>query len=357
METATTTTTTTRPIRIGINGFGRMGRLFLRALFDAADDGNGAQLEVVHVNEIKGGLRAAAHLLKFDSIKGTWRRNVSAADDDARIVIDTFPPIKFTEHATLHDIPWEQSQVDIVVECSGKFLKQTTLAPHFAHQGVRKVVVSSPVKEEGVLNIVMGVNDDLYDPQKFNIVTAASCTTNCLAPMVKVVHEKLGIVHGTMTTIHCVTNTQIVVDAPHADLRRARSCLTSLVPTTTGSATAITVIFPSLAGKLNGMAVRVPLLNASLTDAVFQVARPTTVAEVNHLLKTAADTYLHGTLGYEDRPLVSEDFRNDPRACILDAPSTMVIDDTMVKLIGWYDNEWGYVNQMLKITRKVATLL
>ncbi|KAJ3144236.1 glyceraldehyde-3-phosphate dehydrogenase 3 [Geranomyces variabilis] len=341
-----------RTIRVGINGFGRMGRLFCRVLVNASNNQQ-PPLEIVHINEVKGGAHVAAHLLKFDSIKGTWNRDVEA--DDGHLLVEG-NRIKFTEHGSPDQVPWEDSAVDIVIECTGKFLKKKDLEPYFA-RGVKKVVVSSPVKEEGVLNIVMGVNDGLYSSEKYDIVTAASCTTNCLAPMVKVIHENLEIIQGTITTIHCVTNTQIVVDAPHKDLRRARSCLTSLVPTTTGSATAITVIFPELKGKLNGMAVRVPLLNASLTDAVFRVGRATTAEEVNQLFARAATGDMNGTLGFESRPLVSEDFRGDPRACIVDGLSTMVVDGTMVKVIGWYDNEWGYVTQMYKIARKVAASL
>ncbi|KAI9003685.1 glyceraldehyde-3-phosphate dehydrogenase 3 [Gaertneriomyces semiglobifer] len=341
-----------RSIRIGINGFGRMGRLFSRVLINASTSDQ-PPLEIVHINEIKGGVQVAAHLLKFDSIKGIWDHDVEAENGD--LVVDG-NSIKFTDHGLPDQIPWDDSAVDIVIECTGKFLTKKDFEPYFA-RGVKKVIVSSPVKEEGVLNIVMGVNDGLYSPDKYDVVTAASCTTNCLAPIVKVIHENLEILQGTITTIHCVTNTQTVVDAPHKDLRRARSCLTSLVPTTTGSATAITVIFPSLKGKLNGMAVRVPLLNASLTDAVFCVKRPTTVQEVNQMFERAAAGDLNGTLGFESRPLVSEDFRGDPRACVVDGLSTMVVDGTMVKVIGWYDNEWGYVTQMYKIARKVAMFM
>ncbi|KAJ3145798.1 glyceraldehyde-3-phosphate dehydrogenase 3 [Geranomyces variabilis] len=342
-----------RTIRIGINGFGRMGRLFCRVLINAISNDERVPLKIVHVNELKGGVHAAAHLLKFDSIKGIWHHDVDTEDEHLLV---NGNKIKFTEHASPDQVSWEDSGVDIVIECTGKFLKKKELEPYFA-RGVKKVVVSSPVKEEGVLNVVMGVNDHSYSSDKYDIVTAASCTTNCLAPMVKVIHENLEILQGTITTIHCVTNTQIVVDAPHKDLRRARSCLTSLVPTTTGSATAITVIFPELKGKLNGMAVRVPLLNASLTDAVFRVGRATTAEEVNQLFARAANDDLNGTLGFESRPLVSEDFRGDPRACIVDGLSTMIVDGTMVKVIGWYDNEWGYVTQMYKLTRKVAEYL
>ena len=253
------------------------------------------------------------------------------------------------------EVPWDKSGVDIVLECSGKFLTPADLQPYF-ERGVRKVIVAAPVKQ-GALNVVMGVNDQLYDPALHHIVTAASCTTNCLAPVVKVVHEKLGIRHGVITTIHDVTNTQTLVDLPHKDLRRARSALLSLVPTTTGSATAIGLIYPELQGKLNGMAVRVPLLNASLTDCVFEVTRPTTVEEVNGFLREAADGELQGILGFEDRPLVSVDFVNDPRSSIVDGPSTMVVDGTQVKVLAWYDNEWGYVNRLVELAAKVAASL
>jgi glyceraldehyde 3-phosphate dehydrogenase len=234
-------------------------------------------------------------------------------------------------------------------------LTRESLMPYF-ERGVKKVVVAAPVKQD-VLNLVMGVNDHLYDPKVHDIVTAASCTTNCLAPVVKVIHESLGIRHGIITTIHDVTNTQTMVDAPHKDLRRARSALMSLVPTTTGSATAITLIYPELKGKLNGMAVRVPLLNASLTDCVFEVERPTTVDEVNALLQNAAERELAGILGYEARPLVSVDFLNDPRSSIVDALSTMVVDGTQVKILAWYDNEWGYANRMVELAAKIAASL
>lgn len=332
--------------RIGINGFGRMGRLAFRVAAECAD------LSIVHVNEIKGGVKTAVHLLEFDSVHGRWPRDVSAGDSgfivNGRIV-------SFSESSKPGDAPWETHGVDIVLECSGKILTPDAIAPYFG-RGVKKVVVAAPVKQ-GALNIVMGINDDLYDPAKNDIVTAASCTTNCLAPVVKVIHEKLGIRHGAITTIHDVTNTQVMVDAPHKDLRRARSGLASLIPTTTGSATAITMIYPELKGRLNGIAVRVPLLNASITDCVFEVSRSTTVEEVNGLLKEASETYLKGILGYEARPLVSVDFVNDPRSSIIDAPSTMVIDGTQVKLLAWYDNEWGYVNRMVELVQKVAASL
>lgn len=333
--------------RIGINGFGRIGRLAFRAAWDCAD------ISIVHVNEIKGGSATAAHLLEFDSVHGRWTRPTSVAAD--HLTIDG-RRVAFTEASKPGDVPWESSGVDVVLECSGKLLTTEVLDPYFK-RGVRKVVVAAPVKTQGALNIVMGVNDHLYSPDEHHIVTAASCTTNCLAPVVKVIHEGLGIRHGVITTIHDVTNTQTLVDLPHKDLRRARSALMSLIPTTTGSATAIGLIYPELLGKLNGIAIRVPLLNASLTDCVFEVAKKTDVEEVNRLLKTAADGALSGILGYEDRPLVSVDFVNDPRSAIVDALSTMVVDGTQVKILAWYDNEWGYASRLVELARKVAASL
>ncbi len=266
-------------MRVAINGFGRIGRLVLRAAWSQI--ASGSELEFVHINEVKGGAAAAAHLLKFDSVHGRWQPEVEAAGDE-RILIDG-SPLSFSEYATPQEVPWESFGIDIVLECSGKFRTPALLDPYFK-RGVRKVIVAAPVKEEA-LNIVMGINDDLYDSDQHHLLTAASCTTNCLAPVVKVINEGLGIRHGVITTIHDITNTQTIVDAPHKDLRRARANSLSLIPTTTGSATAISAIFPELNGKLNGLAVRVPLLNASLTDCVFEVARPTTVDEVNGLFR------------------------------------------------------------------------
>ncbi|WP_271254143.1 ArsJ-associated glyceraldehyde-3-phosphate dehydrogenase [Pseudanabaena sp. Chao 1811] len=330
-------------VRVGINGFGRIGRLALRAAWEFPE------LEFVHINEINGGVEAAAHLLKFDSVHGRWQQDVQVIGD--RIQID-HKSLSFGEYAKPELVNWQELGVDIVLECSGKFRTPETLNPYFT-KGVKKVIVAAPVKEEA-LNIVMGINDHLYDPVQHHILTAASCTTNCLAPVVKVIHESLGIKHGVITTIHDNTNTQTLVDAPHKDLRRARASALSLIPTTTGSATAITLIYPELKGKLNGLAVRVPLLNASLTDCVFEVARETTIEEVNSLLKVAAEGELKGILGYEERPLVSIDYKDDPRSSIIDALSTMVVDGTQVKILAWYDNEWGYSCRMAELARKVA---
>jgi glyceraldehyde 3-phosphate dehydrogenase len=330
-------------IRIGINGFGRMGRLALRAAWGWPD------VELVHINEVKGGPEAAAHLLVFDSVHGRWSREVKPLAD--AIAIDG-KRVGFTAHATPGEVPWADHGIDLVLECSGKFRTPELLAPYF-ERGVRKVIVAAPVKE-GALNIVVGVNDHEYRPDEHHLVTAASCTTNCLAPVVKVMHEGIGIEHGIITTIHDITNTQVVVDAPHKDLRRARASGMSLIPTTTGSATAITLIYPELEGKLNGIAVRVPLLNASLTDCVFEMKRPTTVDEVNGLLQAAAEGPLKGILAYETRPLVSIDFKGDPHSAIVDAPSTMVLDGTCVKIFAWYDNEIGYVHRMMELAQKVG---
>jgi glyceraldehyde 3-phosphate dehydrogenase len=330
-------------VRIGINGFGRMGRLATRIAWDCPD------FTIVHVNEVKGGPETAAHLLEFDSVHGRWRREIHSAGN--AIEIDG-RRMSFSEQAQPGGVPWRDLGVDLVLECSGRFLTRETLQPYF-ESGVCKVIVAAPVKE-GALNVVMGCNDQLYDPEKNHLLTAASCTTNCLAPVVKVVHEGIGIVHGVITTLHDVTNTQVIVDAPHKDLRRARSALNSLIPTTTGSATAIGLIYPELNGKLNGIAVRVPLLNASLTDCVFEVKRATTADEVNGLLLAAANGPLRGILGYEARPLVSVDFKDDPRSAIVDGPSTMIVDQTLVKIYAWYDNEWGYVHRMMELAQRVA---
>ena len=329
--------------RVGINGFGRMGRLALRAAWD------GPELAFAHVNELHGDARTSAHLLTFDSVHGRWPVPVSGGDDS--LSVDGVA-IGHSRHAEPGAVPWDELGVEVVLECSGRFRTMTSLAPYFA-RGVRKVVVAAPVKEPGALNVVVGVNDDLYDARVHDVVTAASCTTNCLAPVVKVIHEGIGILRGSITTLHDLTNTQVVVDAPHKDLRRARAAGVSLIPTTTGSATAIGLIFPELQGRLDGLAIRVPLLNASLTDCVFEVARPTTVEEVNDLLRTAADGPLAGILGYEELPLVSVDYKDDPRSGIVDALSTMVTDATQVK-IAWYDNEWGYANRLVELARLVS---
>lgn len=338
-------------MKVGINGMGRIGRLALRAALGAAerpgdDPRAGNRLEVVHLNELKGGAAATAHLLQFDSVQGRWRADIAARGEDG-LTIDG-RELRFTSLATAAEIPWGDLGVDVVLECTGKFLTPETLQGHL-DRGAKRVIVAAPVKVGGVLNIVVGVNEHLYEPARHRIVTAASCTTNCLAPVVKVVHEALGIRHGQITTIHDPTNTNGVVDAPHKDLRRARSAMLSLAPTTTGSATAIALIYPELKGKLNGHAVRAPVLNASLTDCVFELQRATTAEEVNALFKAAAAGPLAGILGYEERPLVSADYARDTRSSIVDAPSTMVTDGTLLKVYAWYDNEMGYACRMVDL--------
>ena len=338
-------------MNVGINGMGRIGRLALRAAFGAAeretaDPRAGNRLQVVHLNELKGGAAATAHLLAFDSVQGKWRAEITAEGED-RIRIDQHR-LGFSAHAAPGDIPWGDLGVELVLECTGKFLTPETIQGHL-DRGAKRVIVAAPVKTGGVLNIVMGVNETLYEPARDRIVTAASCTTNCLAPVVQVVHEAIGIRHGQITTLHNPTNTNLVVDAPHKDLRRARSALMSLAPTTTGSATAIALIYPELKGKLNGHAVRVPALNASLTDCVFELKRETSAEEVNALFANAARGSLAGILGYETRPLVSADYARDTRSSIVDAPSTMVTDGTLLKVYAWYDNEMGYACRMVDL--------
>lgn len=340
-------------MRVGINGMGRMGRLALRAAFGAVerphdDPRTGNRLEVVHLNEIKGNAESTAHLVQFDTVQGRWRGDIAAESAD-RIRING-QQLGFTQHATAAEIPWGELGVDVVLECTGKFLTPETLQGHL-DRGAKRVIVAAPVKVGGVLNIVVGVNHHLYDPAVNHIVTAASCTTNCLAPVVKVVHEALGIKHGQITTLHNPTNTNLVVDAPHKDLRRARSAMVNLAPTSTGSATAIALIYPELKGKLNGHAVRVPALNASLTDCVFELSRATTADEVNALFAAAAapGSPLAGILGYEPLPLVSADYARDTRSSIVDGLSTMVTDGTLLKVYAWYDNEMGYATRMVDL--------
>jgi glyceraldehyde 3-phosphate dehydrogenase len=331
-------------VKIGINGFGRMGRLGLRAGW------NMPEFEIIRVNETATDAVGSAHLLKFDSVHGVWDMETSA--EDGNMIVDG-KLLSYSSNRAIGDSDW--SACDIVIEATGKHHKKPDSLNVYFDQGVKKVIVAAPT--EGALNIVYGVNDDQYDPSEHHLLTAASCTTNCLAPVVKVMHENIGIKHGCMTTIHDITNTQTIVDKGHKDLRRARACGQSLIPTSSGSAKAIIKIFPELQGKLNGLAVRVPLLNASLTDFVFEAQRPVTVEEVNGLFKAAAEGELKGILGYEERPLVSVDYVNDPRSSIVDALSTLVIDGTQVKVYAWYDNEWGYVCRMMDLAQKVAASL
>ncbi len=327
-----------------LNGLGRIGKLALKPLLE-----RGAK--IAWINDAVGDPEMHAHLLEFDTVHGRW--NAEFSHDAESVTIDG-TRLPFVGTSNLSELPLDG--VDVVIDCTGVFKTEAKLAPYFA-AGVKKVVVSAPVKDGRTANIVYGVNNEVYDAEAHQIVTAASCTTNCLAPVVKVIHENLGIKHGSITTIHDVTNTQTIVDRPAKDLRRARSALNSLIPTTTGSATAITLIYPELKGRLNGHAVRVPLLNASLTDCVFEVERETTADEVNDLFQAASEGELSGILGYETRPLVSTDYTNDVRSSIVDAPSTMVINGTQVKIYAWYDNEMGYAHRLVDVALMVGASL
>mgnify|MGYP005985967087 CR=1 FL=1 len=344
-------------IKIGINGFGRMGRLIMRAAFDWPE------VEFIQINDVAGDAATLAHLLNFDSIHGRWHLEAkSEASASGRVshcqMIINDKPIATSQNSAISDTDW--SRCDLVIEASGVMRDKAKLQAYFA-QGVKKVLVTAPMKvgdlDDDIVNIVMGVNQYLYEENTHKIITAASCTTNCLAPVVKVLQDNIGIKHGSMTTIHDITNTQTILDAPHKDLRRARACGQSLIPTTTGSAKAITDIFPELKGKLNGHAVRVPLANASITDCVFEMKRKVSVDEINQLMATAAQSELKDILGYEERPLVSVDYKTDPRSVIVDAQSTMVVNDTQLKMYLWYDNEWGYANRSAELMKLIALTL
>ena len=331
--------------KIALNGLGRIGKLVLRALID-----EGAPGEIVLLNDPVADISQHALLLEFDTVHGRWPAAISHTDDN---IIINGTSMAFTQERRIEDLPLAAMGIDMVVDCSGVFKTEAATQPYF-DAGVKKLIVSAPIKDGGALNLVYGVNHDLYDPQRHNLITAASCTTNCIAPVIKVLHEKIGISHGSITTIHDVTNTQTIVDRPAKDPRRARSALNSLIPTSTGSATAITLIYPESKGRIDGHAVRVPLLNASLTDLVFEMQRETSVEEVNGFFAQAAVGELAGILGYEERPLVSADYVNDPRSTIVDAPSTMVVNGTQVKVYAWYDNEYGYAWRLADVARLVG---
>ena len=330
-------------VSVAINGFGRMGRLAFRAAWDRFD------YSIVHINECQGDIETAAHLLKYDSVHGTWDKNITVEGDE--LIIDG-KKISYSQNRAISETNWQVKNIDVVVECTGAHRTPELLAPYF-EVGVKKVVVSAPVKQ-GAVNIVMGINQQEYVADRDAIITAASCTTNCLAPVVDVIHNTFGIKHGCITTIHDLTNTQSIIDEYHKDLRRARACGSSLIPTSTGSATAITAIFPELTGRLDGIAVRVPLTNASLTDCVFELDNAVSVDGVNQALSEAAEGRLQGILGYEEKPLVSVDYTNDVRSSIVDALSTRVINNTQVKILAWYDNEIGYVNRMMELVDYVV---
>jgi len=336
-------------VKCAVNGFGRIGRLVFRYAWDDPS------LEIVHVNDLCS-CESAAYLCQYDSVHGTWEKKVEQTEDGKGFTVDG-KVVSFSQEKDFTNIDFAGMGVELVMECTGKYLKIANLSPYFDKCGIKQVVVSAPVKEEGALNVVLGCNNHLLSKDT-KLVTNASCTTNCLAPVVKVIQENFGIKHGCITTIHDVTGTQTLVDMPNtkkSDLRRARSGMVNLCPTSTGSATAIVEIYPELKGKLNGLAVRVPLLNASITDCVFEVNKTVTTEEVNAALKKASEEGpLKGILGFETKPLVSTDYTNDVRSSIIDALSTQVIDGTLIKIYAWYDNEAGYSKRMAELCNIVA---
>jgi glyceraldehyde 3-phosphate dehydrogenase len=333
-------------IRVGINGFGRIGRQVLRAVKEENGSGSAfSALDFVAVNDLTD-TKTLAHLFKYDSIHGTYRGEVST--DGTCLTVDG-DEIRVLTHKDPAELPWRELGVDIVLESTGRFTDADKAGKHIA-QGAKKVLISAPAKGEDI-TIVMGVNSDRYDSAKHHIVSNASCTTNCLAPMVKVVRDRFGFVHGSMVTIHSYTNDQNILDLPHKDLRRARAAALSIIPTTTGAAKATSLVIPEVKGKIDGIALRVPTPDVSFTDLTVEVERPTTVAEVNAAFREAAAGELNGFLQYTEEELVSTDYIGNPASCILDAKSTNVIDGTLVKVSGWYDNEWGYACRCVDMLR------
>ena len=328
-------------VNLAINGIGRIGKLVLKLLISK-------NFNVKYINELNGNTNSLIHSIEFDSIHGKWQANIEEGKDEIKI---DGKSIKATFVENINDLSLDD--VDIMIDCTGVHKSSSKLQKYF-DKGVKKVIVSAPINEDNIVNIAYGVNHNIYKPKEHNIITGASCTTNCIAPIIKVLHENIGINHGSITTIHNLTNSQTLVDIPHNDLRRGRSAINNLIPTTTGSAKAISLIYPELKGRLNGHAVRVPLLNSSLTDCVFEMSKAVDIDQINVMLKGASENELKGILGYEDRPLVSTDFVNDPRSSIIDALSTMVVNKTQLKLYAWYDNEWGYANRLVDIVGMVS---
>src|SRR6476620_418573 len=333
-------------IRVGINGFGRIGRQVLRAAKEASGSGGASALDFIAVNDLTD-TKTLAHLFNYYSIHGTYRGDVST--DGTCLTVDG-DEIRVLTHKDPAELPWRELGVDIVLESTGRFTDSDKAGKHIA-QGAKKVLISAPAKGEDI-TIVMGVNSDRYDSTKHHIVSNASCTTNCLAPMVMVIRDNFGFRHGTMVTIHSYTNDQQILDLPHKDLRRARAAALSMIPTTTGAAKATGLVIPEVKGKIDGIAVRVPTPDVSFTDLTVEVERPTTIAEVNAAFReAAAGGALHGFLQYSEEELVSTDYIGNPASCILDAKSTNVIDGTLVKVSGWYDNEWGYASRCVDLLR------
>ncbi|RAL24480.1 ArsJ-associated glyceraldehyde-3-phosphate dehydrogenase [Thermoflavimicrobium daqui] len=329
-------------IKVGINGFGRIGRNVFRAML------NHPELEVVAVNDLTDA-KTLAHLLKYDSVHGKLEAKVEAADKGFTIDDKLVHVLAERNPA---ELPWSEYGVEIVIESTGRFTKKEDAAKHL--QGtVKKVIISAPAKDEDI-TVVMGVNHEKYDPKTHHVISNASCTTNCLAPVAKVLHQKFGIRRGLMTTVHSYTNDQQILDLPHKDLRRARAAAESMIPTTTGAAKAVSLVLPELAGKLNGLAIRVPTPNVSVIDLVAELEKDVTIEEVNEALKNAAEGELKGILAYSDEPLVSVDYNGDPHSSTVDALSTMILEGNMVKVMSWYDNEWGYSNRVVDLTQFVA---
>lgn len=324
-------------VKVGINGFGRIGRLVFRAAF------SNPEIEIVGINDLTDA-GTLAHLLKYDSVHGIFDAEVKAID--GAIVVNG-KEVKVTAEKDPSALPWKELGAQVVVESTGRFTKRADAAKHL-EAGAKKVIISAPGKEEDI-TIVLGVNEGKYDPVNHHVISNASCTTNCLAPFAKVVHEKFGIVKGLMTTVHAYTNDQNILDLPHKDLRRARAAGMSIIPTTTGAAKAVALVLPELKGKLNGFAMRVPTPNVSVVDLVVELQKPTTAEEINAALKAAAENELKGILQYCEEPLVSKDFNGNSHSSIVDAPSTMVIEGNMAKIVSWYDNEWGYSNRVVDL--------
>lgn len=334
-------------MKIGINGFGRIGRLVFRQLFERTD--LPADWKLVQINDPGGDAEQAAHLAEFDTVQGRWTVPVTGVGDALSVA---GREVRFSKGRDAASAAWPED-LDVLIECSGRFKSSETLAPYLEH-GIGHVVVSAPVSDAAIPNIVVGVNDDAFDPQRDRIVSGASCTTNCVAPVVSVLDEAFGLVRGSINTIHAVTASQKVMDGFGADWRRSRAASASLIPTSTGAAKAIERIFPQLAGHISGLAVRVPVTCPSVTDCTFELRESTDAEAVNAALRLAAEDRLAGILGYETRPLVSVDYVGDRRSSVIDAPSTLVVDGTHVKLLAWYDNEAGYSNRLIDLLRRVG---
>jgi len=330
-------------IRVGINGFGRIGRNVFRVAL------NKPEVEIVAINDLTDA-KTLAHLLKYDSVHGVLNADIQAGDGE---IIVNGKAIKVYAEKDPANLPWGELAVDIVVESTGRFTNREDAAKHL-QAGAKKVIISAPAKNEDI-TIVMGVNQDKYDPASHHVISNASCTTNCLAPFAKVIHEKFGIVRGLMTTVHSYTNDQQILDLPHKDLRRARAAAMSIIPTTTGAAKAVGLVLPELKGKLNGFAMRVPTPNVSVVDLVCELATEATAEEINGALKAAAEGELKGILAYTEEPLVSKDFNGNSNSSIVDGLSTMVIDKKLAKIVSWYDNEWGYSCRVVDLALYIAS--